>query len=302
MNLLQVFFIISALVLFIISIDFFLKKKINLFNIIILFFWSILLLFFTFFPVSLNYLGHFFWVLNWADVLVYSSIVFLFYIFIILTNKVWDLNINITDLVRETAIMNSKQKILEWEIAFIIPVYNEWNRVKSVISDLINSGFDNLVIINDWSSDNSIDNLKYLENKNRTLILLNHFKNRWQWASLETWFEYIRRFGNISYIATYDSDWQHDISDINKFLKILREDNSIDITIGSRFLKWAYTNIWFIRKIVLKMGIFFTYLTTWTRFTDTHNGYRVFPKETLNKIKITMDRMSQWFRDFKYNF
>gem|GEM_PF-3377293 len=39
--------------------------------------------------------------------------IFTLFILIVFINRTWDLKIHITDLVRELAIMNSKQRILE---------------------------------------------------------------------------------------------------------------------------------------------------------------------------------------------
>ena len=45
------------------------------------------------------------------------------------------------------------------------------------------------------------------------------------------------------------------------------------------------------RKIILKIGIIFTRLISGISLTDTHNGYRVFRKNILEKIRISLDGM-----------
>ena len=292
MTLLQIIFIISGLVLIIIAADFFIKKKLNLFNIIIMCVAGILLPIFVIFPETLDTLWGFFWIVSGADLLIYCSIIFLFYICITLTNKVWDLKIHMTEMVREIALQNSKQKILHGEIAFIVPAYNEGWKIKEVITDIVAAGYSNIIAINDGSADDTLSHLKSLEDLHRSLIVLNHFKNRGQGASLETGFEYIRRYWDIDYIVTFDSDGQHKIEDLPLFIKTLKDDKELELAIWSRFLKWGKTNASFIRKCILKLGIWFTYMTTWARFTDTHNGYRVLTRKSLDTIKITMDRMS----------
>ena len=197
-----------------------------------------------------------------------------------------------TEMVREIALQNSKQKVLNWEVAFVVPVYNEGSQIKTVLTHIVKSGYKNIVVINDGSADDTLSHLKSLEDLHRNLIVLNHFKNRWQWAALETGFEYIRRYWNVEYIVTFDSDGQHKIEDLALFIKTLESDTELDLAIGSRFLEWGKTNASFIRKCVLKLGIFFTYITTGEKFTDTHNGYRVLRRRSLDTIKITMDRMS----------
>ena len=292
MTLLQIIFIISGVILVIISIDFFIKRKLNLFNIFLLLWAGILLPLFVLFPRLLDRLGGFFWIVSGVDLLIYSSIIFLFYISITLTNRLWDINTYITSTVRELAIQNSTKKILKWKVTFIIPAYNEWKKIKDIINKIIKAKYTNIIVINDGSTDNTSEELTKLAWKYSHVIALNHFKNRWQWAALETGFEYIRRYWKVDYIVTFDSDGQHKIKDLEKFIQTLDSDDSLDLAIGSRFIEWGTTNVKTIRKIILKLGIFFTYITTGEHFTDTHNGYRVLRRSTLNKIHITMDRMS----------
>ena len=292
MTLLQIILIISGLILIIIAADFFIKKKLNLFNIFIMCIGGILLPIFVAFPKLLDRLWGFFWIVSWADLIIYCSIIFLFYVCITLTNKVWDLKIHMTEMVREIGLQNSKQKVLHGEIAFIIPAYNEGGKIKEVITDIVQAGYKNIIAINDGSSDDTLSHLRSLEDLHRNLIVLHHFKNRGQWAALETGFEYVRRYGNVDYAVTFDSDGQHKIEDLEKFITALNANKELDLAIGSRFLKWWKTNASFIRKCVLKLGIAFTYITTGEWFTDTHNGYRVIRATTLSKMKITMDRMS----------
>ena len=192
-------------------------------------------------------------------------------------------------MVRELAIMNSKQRILEWEMVFVISVHNVWEKIKTVLQDLMKLWFVNLIVVNDGSDDDTLSYLKILEDTNRDLILLNHFRSRWEWAALQTWFEYAKRFCNVDYVVTYNSNWYNDIKDLNTFLDAFKKDKNLDIAIGSRFLSWSHTNASFAKKTLLKLGIFFTYITTRVRFTDTHNGYRVIKSESLNKISLTMD-------------
>ncbi len=213
----------------------------------------------------------------------------LLYIFIIFTNKFWDLKIEMTDMVREFALLNSKQRILKGSIVFVITVYNRWESIKTVLKDLMRRGYNNIVVVNDGSSDNTLNALTTLEHTNNDLIVLNHFKNRGQWAALETGFEYIRRFWNVDYVVTYDSDGQHDIWDLQKFITPLDTDSEIDIVLGSRFIDGAVTNASWVKQFVLKAGVVFTTLISSWKFSDTHNGYRAMRKEVLFDLHLTMD-------------
>ncbi len=223
-----------------------------------------------------------------ADLLVYSSIIFLIYFVLLLLRKLEHNKSDITQLVREIAIQNTwKQKFKKSQEIFVIPGYNEWEVIWETIQTVLDTGHKNILVVNDGSKDNSREVLEKFWDK---IIVLHHYKNRGQWAALETGFEYVRRFwGNEGYVVTFDSDGQHDIKDIKKFQKYARED--IDILLGSRFLKESSTNVSFKKKILLKLGILFTFFLSNIKLSDTHNGYRYIKKSALKDIRITIDGM-----------
>lgn len=108
MNLLEVFFIISWVIIFILAIDISRRQKFNALHFFIFISTWIWLLLFSFFPGILNWIWYIFWVQRWADVLVYCSIVFLVYFVLLLLSKVEKNNEDITRLVRELAILEDK--------------------------------------------------------------------------------------------------------------------------------------------------------------------------------------------------
>ena len=67
---------------------------------------------FTFFPGVLDGVGRLFGIQRGADVLVYSSIIFLLYFSLLLLSKVESGREDITRLVREIALQNSTKKKL----------------------------------------------------------------------------------------------------------------------------------------------------------------------------------------------
>lgn len=290
MNLLQIFFIISWFIILILSIDIAKKEKFNALHFLVfisVWFW---LLLFTLYPNVLSFIWSVFWIPRWADVLVYSSIIFLIYFVLLLLRKIEQNNEDITKITREIAINNSKTEIIKWKEVFIIPAYNEWTVIKSTINTILNKGYKNILVVNDWSKDNTLRELKSFWDK---IIVLSHYKNRGQWASLETWFEYVRRFWEVDYVITFDADWQHDIEDVAVFENYFKKHKNIDILLWSRFIaKNNDLKVPLFRKIILKLWIIFTYFLSNIKLSDTHNGFRVIKTKVLNKIIITMDWMA----------
>ena len=242
---------------------------------------------FTFFPWALQSLWNIFGLQRGADLLVYVSIIFLIYFVLLLLRKLeWNKE-DITKLIREIAIQNTWERTFDASEIFIIPAYNEWEVLTTTIQKVLDAWYTNILVVNDGSGDDSRNILTEFWEK---IVVLHHYKNRGQWAALETGFEYVRRFWwNEWYVVTYDSDGQHDIADIQKFRKYASDD--IDILLGSRFLSDSKTNVSFKKKIVLKLWIVLTFFLSQIRLSDTHNGFRYIKKTTLKDIFITIDGM-----------
>lgn len=110
MSLLQVFFIISGVIIFILAIDVARKQKFNALHFFVFISVWAGLLAFSFFPWILSWLWNVFWLQRWADVLVYTSIIFLLYFVLLLLKKVEENKEDITRLVREIALLENKIK------------------------------------------------------------------------------------------------------------------------------------------------------------------------------------------------
>ncbi|MCD5380565.1 DUF2304 family protein, partial [Candidatus Gracilibacteria bacterium] len=288
MNLLQIFLIISAIIILILAVDVARKERFNALHFLVFFTMGAGLLVFTFFPNILNTVGGFFGLQRGADLLVYSSIIFLVYFVLLLLSKHVENKDSLTSVIREIAIDNSVKKEITGKEVFVIPSYNEAEVLESTIKNILKNKYQSIVVINDGSGDNSRDILEKFGDK---IIVLNHFKNRGQGAALETGFEYLRRYGKMDYVVCFDADGQHSLKDLSKFYKILDTNKKTDIIFGSRFVENTDSNIPTSRRIVLKLAILFTFLLSQIKLTDTHNGYRVFRKEILQDIKISIDGM-----------
>ncbi len=288
MNLLQIFLIISAIIILILAVDVARKERFNALHFLVFFgMWAGLLVF-TFFPNVLNTVWWFFWLQRGADLLVYSSIIFLVYFVLLLLSKHVENKDSLTSLIRELAIENSSKKIISWKEVFVIRVYNEEDVLQWVIQEILEKKYKNILVINDWSTDNS---RKLLENFWKEITLINHFKNRGWWAALKTGLDYLKRYWKTDYIITYDADGQHSLKDLKIFLQAFKKNIKLDIVLGSRFIEKTASNVPVMRKIILMWWKIFTYFMSSISLTDSHNWYRVFKTDILDKINISMDWM-----------
>jgi len=165
----------------------------------------------------------------------------------------------------------------------VIPAFNEEKKIWEVISSLRNKGYNNLVVIDDGSSDNTA-----IMASSEGAVTLKHIINRGQGAALRTGIEYALEQGAEA-IVTFDSDGQHQPEDI-PFLLAPISEGKVDVTLGSRFLHHR-SNTPLFRKVFLKGGALIFNTMYGVNLTDSHNGLRAFSRKAAQNINITQDRM-----------
>ncbi|MEM7474847.1 MAG: glycosyltransferase family 2 protein [Planctomycetota bacterium] len=169
------------------------------------------------------------------------------------------------------------------KVWIVIAAYNEASRIGETVHGLVSSGC-NIVVVDDGSHDATSDVAKSLP-----VWVLRHPINSGQGAALQTGIDFALSRGAEA-IVTFDADGQHDPADLPKMLRpVLNEE--VDAVLGSRFLGHA-ESIPFARRVLLKLAILFTRLTTGLQLTDTHNGFRVFSRSAAQLIRIRQPRMA----------
>ncbi|MBU1198673.1 MAG: glycosyltransferase family 2 protein [Nanoarchaeota archaeon] len=175
-----------------------------------------------------------------------------------------------------------KKNIKKKKIFFIIPGYNEEKSIGKVIKELKKAGYNNIVVIDDGSKDNT-----YQEAKKQNIFVLQHAINRGQGAALRTGTEFALKKG-AEIIVHFDSDGQHRVEDLPQMLKPVLK-GEVDVALGSRFLK--KTKMPFSRRVLLKGSVWIQWLFYGVKLSDAHNGFRVMSRKAAQKIKIDSDRM-----------
>ena len=174
------------------------------------------------------------------------------------------------------------------KVVILIPALNPNEKLVSLVKDLKENKFRNIIIVNDGSS---IDSNKYFEEvKKEGVILLEHAVNLGKGRALKTGLnEYLKNFSSKIGIVTVDADGQHQIEDIKKVSKKLLE-NPRCLVLGSRNFekenvpfKSRYGN-----KITRTVFGFFTGI----KIKDTQTGLRGISTE---HIKILMNTEGERF-------
>ena len=163
-------------------------------------------------------------------------------------------------------------------LSIIIPVYNEDENVlpltKKIETALINYKFE-IIYIDDFSTDNTVKNIKSLQNPNIKLIELK--KNYGQSLALAAGID--NALGD--FIISLDGDMQNDPNDIPNMLKLLIEED-IDLVTGIRVNRKDS----FFKKIPSKIANFIIRKTTKLNIQDQGCALKVFRKETAKELNL----------------
>jgi len=165
-------------------------------------------------------------------------------------------------------------------LSIIIPLYNEEKSIVNVINNIPNHRPQEIIIVNDGSTDKSVENIKKL--KNNKVRIINHRENLGYGQTILTGIKKAK--GDI--IVTLDSDGQHNPKEIPKLVRPI-EQNETDLVVGSRYLGKCLYNVplhtrvgEFIINKVLK-------LVFRQPIKNNQSGFRAFNK----KIKYCIDHV-----------
>lgn len=170
------------------------------------------------------------------------------------------------------------------KISFLIPAYNEEEKIASLIQSLsankpcLSAGRKDIIVVDDGSCDKTTERVE-----TTGAILLKHSKNRGKGEAHKTGFKYIIAH-NYDYVITLDGDGQHNPAESERFIKKLNTDKK-DILVGTR--SYSPKN--------MPMDRFLTNFTTslvvsilaHNNIRDSQSGYRAISTEVLKKVKLT---------------
>lgn len=165
----------------------------------------------------------------------------------------------------------------------VVPAYREAEVIAQTVTALTDC-IEHVVVVDDCSPDDTGARARAAG-----ASVLRHPINLGQGAALQTGITYALAC-DAKYIATFDADGQHSVTDLETMLSVL-VGKRLDIVIGSRFLGTT-KGMPRSRSLFLQAALLFTKLTSGLPLTDTHNGLRVMTAETARKLAITQNRMA----------
>ncbi len=172
------------------------------------------------------------------------------------------------------------------KLSVIIPVYNEKNTVKKIIRKVLDVELEmekEIILIDDGSTDGTREILENLEYPNVKVKLLE--KNQGKGAALRAGFS----LATGDFVIIQDADLEYDPREYPILLTPLL-DGRADAVYGSRFLGGPHRVLFFWHYIGNKMLTTLSNILSNLNLTDMETCYKVFRKETLDKLTLKSKR------------
>ena len=179
------------------------------------------------------------------------------------------------------------------KLSIIIPIRNENEgiiKTLRLIKEKINEIDYELIIINDFSEDNSYEIVKEEILNNNKVVLFNNTKKGLGGAITLG----INKSKGEA-ICIMMADLSDDIEDLKKYYELIK-DQSVDAVFGSRFIKGGNIKRYPLKKLILNR--IFNYLTKilfLSNYNDFTNAFKIYKKDALIK---SMPLVSESFNIF----
>lgn len=166
------------------------------------------------------------------------------------------------------------------EIFIVIPAKDEERFIRPVIETTLALGFQNIILVNDNSSDSTKNiALSYGEH----ITVLDHVINLGAGAATKTGIDYAVKKG-ATYVATIDADFQHNPKDLIPLIQCI-EEKKMDLVIGSRFLK--KNGVPLTRMFFNFLGNIVNFFVTGLVISDSQSGMKVMSRRFAENLNIT---------------
>lgn len=165
-------------------------------------------------------------------------------------------------------------------VLILIPVFNESKVILNVIKSIQKEGWENILVVDDGSSDNT-----FSEISKTGIKILQHSINRGKGAAIKTGFE-AAKILNSDIVVTLDGDGQHNPKDIKKLVEKIEE--GCDVVLGIRDFKKSHIPRYKAFANYLGNIITWVFYSLWVN--DSQSGFRAYNKKAISLIKINNDR------------
>jgi glycosyltransferase involved in cell wall biosynthesis len=179
------------------------------------------------------------------------------------------------------------------KLSIVIPAYNESKTIHQILDKvrtclLINDISKEVLIVNDCSTDNTIESILSYQNANPQfpITLISHEKNKGKGAALHTGIA----AATGEYIIIQDADLEYDPTEYNDLLKPVINAQA-DVVYGSRFMgSNPHRILFFWHTIGNKFLTFLTNMFSNLNLTDMETCYKLFRREIIQGLSLKEQR------------
>ena len=166
-------------------------------------------------------------------------------------------------------------------LCVVVPTYNNEKTLGSVINDILKYT-SNVIVVNDGSTDGTAEILK---NFSGSICVVSYMPNRGKGFALKSGFDEAEKYGYKSAI-TIDSDGQHFASEIERFVEYAERFPDA-LLLGQRT---AEGDMPAKNSFANKFSNFWFAVQTAYRFSDTQNGFRLYPLSAMKRLRPVSSR------------
>jgi len=172
------------------------------------------------------------------------------------------------------------------KLSVVMPVFNEVRTIEEIVARVQSAPFEKeIVIIDDCSTDGTVDLLRKIADQSENIKVFYHDRNRGKGAALRTGFAEVA--GDI--VIIQDADLEYDPRDYSKMLETIL-DGRADVVYGSRFLGGPHRVLFFWHYVGNRFLTLLSNMMSNLNLTDMETCYKAFRKEVLKDLTLKSDR------------
>jgi len=172
-------------------------------------------------------------------------------------------------------------------VSVIVPAYNEENTIERSLRRLLEqSNFKQILVVNDGSTDSTLQIVSRLRKVDSRIIIINNPINKGKGYALSLTKAYI----DSDFVVIQDADLEYNPSDLEAAFELLEIDRMI---LGSRFIGKKKRNNLYKRTVLANkiMSKFFSFVNS-INITDIATCYKLMPSDYFKNTKFVEEGFS----------